>query len=626
MWTRRTTRFAGFFSFAVLSSWAMFIPIRSLSASAKATLLKITSKKEAGFTRVEAPGIRFANLCPASRSITNQIYLNGSGLAAGDVDGDGWCDLFFAGLENQSALYRDLGNWRFKDITQEAGLTNVVRDATGVALVDIDGDGDLDLIVNSVGNGTWIYLNDGKGRFTPSDQVLNQGLGGTSLALADVDEDGDLDLYVANYRTSTIRDQPNTRFSIRTVNGKPQVSAVDGRPISDPDLKHRFDYSVAMNAGSGNFNLQENGEPDALYLNDGRGHFTPVSWTSGAFLDEYGKPLQLPPFDWGLSVMMRDLNGDGRPDVYVCNDFKSPDRIWINQGHGQFKAAPRAAFRHTSLASMAVDAADINRDGFYDILVVDMLSREHRRRLSQILDLKPEASGSGDVFARPQYSQNTLFLSRGDGTYAETAWFSGLAASEWSWTPVFLDVDFDGYEDLLVSTGFERDNMQADVLAEIERQKSARSLTTTELLNLRKLFPRLATPNLAFRNLKNGKFEEVSREWGFDQKGVSQGMILADLDNDGDMDVVCNNFNAGPLLFRNEAAAPRIAVSLKGLAPNTEGIGAEIRLFGPGPVQRQEMIAGARYLSSDQPLRSFAAPGRSLAMEIKWPSGRLSHL
>src|SRR6266480_2294747 len=518
MWTRRTTRFAGFFSFAVLSSWAMFIPIRSLSASAKATLLKITSKKEAGFTRVEAPGIRFANLCPASRSITNQIYLNGSGLAAGDVDGDGWCDLFFAGLENQSALYRNLGNWRFKDITQEAGLTNVVRDATGVALVDIDGDGDLDLIVNSVGNGTWIYLNDG------------------------------------------------------------------------------------------------------------RGHFTPVSWTSGAFLDEYGKPLQLPPFDWGLSVMMRDLNGDGRPDVYVCNDFKSPDRIWINQGHGQFKAAPRAAFRHTSLASMAVDAADINRDGFYDILVVDMLSREHRRRLSQILDLKPEASGSGDVFARPQYSQNTLFLSRGDGTYAETAWFSGLAASEWSWTPVFLDVDFDGYEDLLVSTGFERDNMQADVLAEIERQKSARSLTTTELLNLRKLFPRLATPNLAFRNLKNGKFEEVSREWGFDQKGVSQGMILADLDNDGDMDVVCNNFNEGPLLFRNEAAAPRIAVSLKGLAPNTEGIGAEIRLFGPGPVQRQEMIAGARYLSSDQPLRSFAAPGRSLAMEIKWPSGRLSHL
>src|SRR5438477_1086500 len=276
MCTCRTTGFARLVCFALLSIWAMIIPYRGVSASAKATFLEITSREEAGFTRVEASkaGIHFANLCPASRSITNQIYLNGSGLAAGDVDGDGWCDLFFAGLENQSALYRNLGNWQFKDITQEAGLTNVVRDATGVALVDIDGDGDLDLIVNSVGNGTWIYLNDGKGRFTPSDQVLNQRQGGTSLALADVDGDGDLDLYVANYRASTIRDQPNTRFSIRTVNGKPQVGAVDGRPASDPDLQHRFDYSVAMDAGSGNFNLQENGEPDALYLNDGRGHFT----------------------------------------------------------------------------------------------------------------------------------------------------------------------------------------------------------------------------------------------------------------------------------------------------------------------------------------------------------------
>src|SRR2546423_3113565 len=212
MWTCPKTRFAGLLTFAVLSSWAMLIPIRGLAAGAKAAFLEITAKKEAGFTRVEAfaAGIHFANLCPAGRSITNQIYLNGSGLAAGDVDGDGWCDLFFAGLENQSALYRNLGNWQFKDITREAGLTNVVRDATGVALVDIDGDGDLDLIVNSVGNGTWIYLNDGKGRFTPSDQVLNPRLGGTSLALADVDGDGDLDLYIANYRTSTIRDQPNT--------------------------------------------------------------------------------------------------------------------------------------------------------------------------------------------------------------------------------------------------------------------------------------------------------------------------------------------------------------------------------------------------------------------------------
>ena len=177
----------------------------------------------AGFTSVESAtsGVYFTNLCPASRLLTNQIYLNGSGVAAGDIDGDGQCDLFFAGLENQSSLYRNLGGWKFTNFTVEAGLTEVPRDATGAALVDVDGDDDLDLIVNSIGNGTRVFFNDGKGHFTPSGQILNEKRGGTSLALADIDGDGDLDLYVANYRSVTIRDKPQTRFTVKMVQGKP---------------------------------------------------------------------------------------------------------------------------------------------------------------------------------------------------------------------------------------------------------------------------------------------------------------------------------------------------------------------------------------------------------------------
>jgi hypothetical protein len=607
--------------------FSFLLATTSLQASTS-TPLAVPAKGKTGFTRINPSdaGINFTNLCPATRSITNQIYLNGSGVAAGDIDGDGWCDLFFAGLENRSALYRNLGDWKFVNITASAGLTNLAHDVTGVAFADIDGDGDLDLVLNSVGNGTWIYLNDGKGKFAASGEVLNQRLGGTSLALADIDGDGDLDLYVANYRTATIRDQPNTRFSIRMVNGKPKVSMIDGRPVTDPDLAHRFNFNVSMAAGKGTFTHEENGEPDALFLNNGHGHFSPVSWTGGAFLDETGRPLEAPPFDWGLSVMMRDLNGDGRPDIYVCNDFKSPDRIWLNQDNGQFKAAPRANFRHLSLSSMGVDVADINRDGFYDIFVVDMLSRDHHRRLTQVLDNKPDIVNVSDIFARPQYPQNTLFLNRGDGTYSEIAWFSGLAATEWSWTPIFLDVDLDGFEDILISTGFERDHMNADVIQEIEKQKTSRTLSSHETLNLRKAFPRLATPNLAFRNLKNGKFADASHEWAFDIAGVSQGMILADLDNDGDMDVICNNFNEAPFLLRNDTAAPRISVSLAGLPPNTKGIGAEIRLHSEGLVQQQAIIAGGRYLSSDQALRSFAASPGHLELEVKWPSRRTSRL
>src|SRR5262249_14471476 len=178
---------------------------------------------------------------------------------------------------------------------------------------------------------------------------------------------GFLDLYIANYRTSGLMDIPNARAVFRTVNGKTVVDRFNGRPLTDPDLTNRF----TVNARG---TIEELGEVDALYLNRGGTNFSLVPFTRGAFLEEDGTPLKSEPFDWGLSAMFRDINDDGLPDLYVCNDFQIPDRIWINQGGGRFRAIPRLALRKTSMFSMGVDFADINRDGFDDFLVLDMLN------------------------------------------------------------------------------------------------------------------------------------------------------------------------------------------------------------------------------------------------------------
>lgn len=590
----------------------------------------LTDGVSAGFARVpaESTGISFVNNLPAERHLTNQILANGSGVAAGDFDGDGLVDLFFAGLHSASRLYRNVGSFQFKDVTAEAGVTCPNFEATGTAFTDLDGDGKLDLVVNSLGSGSKIFWNEGGGKFKLNETLLNPGRGAASLAIGDINGDGLLDLYIANYRLETIQDQPGTRFGIKMVNGKPTVNAVNGRPLSDPALRDRFNFSFSMSGGAGKFAHFENGEPDVLYRNMGGRRFDEVSFTGGSFLDQSGHPLVKPPFDWGLAVTFRDLNDDGAPDIYVCNDFDSPDRLWINNGGGVFRAAPQFSVRHASFSSMAVDFADVNRDGLVDFFTADMLSPDHRRRLTQVnLSRNQSEANRESVNSRPQYQQNCLFLNRGDGTFAECAQYAGLDASDWSWASIFLDVDLDGYEDLLVANGFVRDNMNEDVLQKIERLKAEKKLTPAEQLEARRLFPVLNTRNLAFRNLGGVRFEDVSATWGFNEPVISTGMCLVDLDNDGDLDVVMNNLNAPATIFRNESVAPRVAVRLKGLVPNTRGIGAKITLRAEGiPTQTQEMIAGGRYVSSDDPMRVFAAGSATnrLAIEVRWRSGKTS--
>lgn len=567
-------------------------------------------------------GIGFTNRLAEARSLTNQIYLNGSGVAAGDVDGDGRCDLYFCGLDGPNALYRNLGNWRFSDITAAAGVACAAQASTGAVLADIDGDGDLDLLVSGIGRGVRLFLNDGSGRFHENTEQagLGGGTGSMSLALADGDGDGWLDLYVANYRTATMRDEPDKKFRVATAGNRFELLTVDGRSVNAPELRGRF--TVHRVEG-----VLEHGEADVLYRNV-QGRFSPVSWTGGAFLDEDDQPVQT-PYDWGLSVLFRDLNGDQAPDLYVCNDFQSEDRIWINDGHGRYRAAPRLAFRETSLFSMGVDVADIDRDGHDDLFVADMLSREHVRRQVQLSDRMKIGLPAGVIDHRPQYARNTLFWNRGDGTYAEIAQLSGVEASEWSWCPVFLDVDLDGFEDLLITTGHARDAQNVDVARRIELLKRQQALSWSAQMELRKMFPPLATPNLAFRNRRDRTFEEAGQAWGFDSRRVSHGMALADLDQDGDLDVVVNCLNDAPLLYQNESAAPRLAVRLQGKAPNTRGIGARITVRGGAvAAQSQEILCGGRYLSGDDAMRTFAAGNltNELNIEVIWRNGRRSRV
>ena len=574
-----------------------------------------------GFTLMnpEVTGIRFTNELRGDLYATNIVAHNGAGVAIGDVDGDGWPDIYLCNLSGTNRLYRNLGNWRFEELQiGEAACPGQI--STGATFADVDGDGDLDLLVNGIAAGTRLFLNDGKGHFT---EVLDSGLSrtasATSLALADIDGDGDLDLYCTHYIDVMHLADPTTRFGLAKRGDRWEVTKVNGESTRLPRWKDRFE---ALADGS----VRELPEIHGLYRNDGHGHFTPIQFESGVFSNEQGTPI--PPFrDWGLAVMFRDLNGDGAPDLYVCNDNASPDRMWINSGHGTFRLIEPLKLRHTSRSSMGIDFADLNRDGYDDFFVVDMLAREPEKRMVQLMRDRPDPQARERIEECPRFNRNTLFFGRPDGSYVEAALMAGVAATDWSFCPIFIDVDLDGYEDLLVSNGFSLDVMDQD--AQDLLRRPGQHLTQAQLKRSMSMHPAWPTRNAAFRNRGDGTFEPMSREWGFDHLGISHGMALADLDNDGDLDVVVNNLNEGVSLYRNDATAGRLEVRLKGLPPNTQGIGARIRLIGGSVTQSQEMICGGRYLSGDQAVRVFAAEtnsGKPLRLEVKWRNGDLSAL
>jgi enediyne biosynthesis protein E4 len=590
-----------------------------------------------GFTRMPATaaGIGFTNVLSDERSITNRNLLSGSGVALGDVDSDGRPDLLLSGADVPPALYRNLGGWTFADVSAAAfpGIdwrnpTSGSFDMTGAAFADVDGDGDVDLFLNALGGGTRLFRNDGQGRFAESTDAagLRSRHGATSLALADVDGDGDLDLYVARFRPVTILDQPNTRYQMRQTPQGPVIVAVNGRPVTAPDLTNRFEL------GPGG-DVAELGEADALFLNDGRGVFAEVPWTGGAFVDESGRPLTSPPGDWGLAARFQDMDGDGRPDLYVCNDLQTPDRVWMNatgpDRKPRFKALSPIALRNNPTFSMGVDFGDFNRDGHVDFFAVDMFSRNRAWRHTQMAGLAPTLRLPGQFATRAQVQRNVLQIQRGDGTWADTAWQAGVAASEWSWGPVSLDVDLDGFEDLIVPNGQRRDFQDGDATRRIADAAAAgQASTPAQVAALVRTVPSLATPNVAFRNRGDATFDDVSATWGFTADTVSQGVALGDIDGDGDLDVVMNDLSDAPGLYRNNSTAPRVRIGLRGPSPNRAGIGARITVRAAGlPAQTTEVFAGGRYLGGDAPERTFAAgTATKVDIEVRWPGGAVESL
>ncbi|MBX3731202.1 MAG: VCBS repeat-containing protein [Verrucomicrobiae bacterium] len=571
----------------------------------RAAPLAVPAGGRAGFTLLDpaALGIDFSNALSDERMRTFQNLMNGSGVAAADVDGDGLVDLYFCHKQAANQLYRNLGNWRFTNITAAAGVGCTNQTSVGAVFGDLNGNGASDLIVTAFGTPSRVLLNDGRGRFHEAASGLTGRSGATSAALGDVNGDGSLDLYLCNFAVQAVLRDGGV-ISTRMVNGRPEVTG-------------RFANRLRIIEGV----LYEFGDPDSLYTNDGAARFAEVPWEQ-AFRDAAGRPMAA-PWDLGLAVQMRDINGDGLLDLFVCNDFQTPDRLWFGDGTGRFREAGEFALRNMSLASMGVDFADLDRDGRYDFCTVEMLNPslgQHLRTSSGRMPLRRVAGIFND---REEFPRNCLYWNRGDETWAEIASFAGVAATGWSWTPIFLDVDLDGWEDLLVSNGHRHDVNDRDINERVRSRPNQSQQATRSLLSE---YPRLEPPKFAFRNRHNLTFEEVSRAWGFDSTRIAHGMILADLDDDGDPDVVANAMEGPPLVYRNNSSAPRVAVRLRGRPPNTAGIGAEILMRG-GPVeQRQMVVAGGQYLSHSQTQRTFAAGDGLMSLEVRWPSGAVSHI
>lgn len=581
------------------------------------------SDNSAGFTALDGAriGIQFQNEVSDKSLLGNRVLGQGAGVALGDVDGDGFVDVFLARTEGCSALYRNLGNWHFEDITTAAGVGACDRHTTGATFADVDGDGTLDLILLATTGPNAIFLNDGKGHFTEHrDLGLDTtGRGGTTATLADIDGSGRLALFVANYKAYTVDDTipPAQRAYDQMVRkvGADRYEVVPG---------HRRDYKLVMRPDFGGLRLTQRAEPNELYANDGHGHFSPVPLASTRFRDATGVPMKEAPESFALTAKFVDLNGDGAPDLYVANDFEDTDELWINDGHGNFRRSAWTAQRQMSNAAMGLDVADIDGDGKPDLFCVDMLADDSHRLKTEMATHTPLPKKPGDLTSQLQQQRNTLFLNRGDGTFAEIGQYAGVTASGWSWATMFLDVDLDGRPDILVGNGHLWDIMDADV-----QERVAKVRDDPEWRRLRWEFPSLKLKNVAWRNRGDLTFEDVSAKWRFGMEDdISHAMAAADLDGDGDLDVVVNRLGAPALILRNDAPARRVAIRLSAEAPNTRAVGAKLELqAGTLPLQSHEVTAGGLYLSHSDYLAAFAmGTADSAALDIAWRDGRHTHM
>ena len=563
-----------------------------------------------GFRLVDAghSGATFLNEITVASAAENQVLLNGSGVAAGDYDRDGLPDLYFCGLENDNVLYRNLGGFRFQPVSDDA-VTCAGIPSTSAAFADLNGDGHPDLLVGTLGQGLIILMNKAQGGFSRSLAGLPDAgsLAIYSTPLTDIDGDGDLDVYVATYRATSVRNNPDLKFQLGFANNRQTLERVTDSKTGKPYDSNRFYIRNGL--------VLEAGTPDYLLLNDGAGKFQVTSMRER--LPNDPESAAGPSNNWGLGAIFADFNNDHRDDLYVCNDLDGADYFYYATGGG-FKNAVPDLKRMTPAFSMGVDVADVNNDGLSDFIVVDMLNHSLPERKMQIPhDSSPHAPG--DSSAVSEYRRNMLFLRNGAGAFDEIAHYSGLESSDWSWSPLFLDVDLDGYQDLLVTNGFSYDLENPDFQRDLMKQSLQAGGRGNLVADSFRIEHSKLDRNLGFRNRGDLTFRERSAEWGFDFEGISHGACLADLDNDGDQDVVLNNFSlylpekqilgeplprlrqANPVcsIYENLSNSPRVKVRVRSNTPNTHGIGTIIALVQGSVRQTRQIRAGSRYCSSD---------------------------
>jgi enediyne biosynthesis protein E4 len=555
-----------------------------LSCNQKKTLFQLVSSSHTG--------IQFINQVDENEKYNVLEYMNlytGAGVAAGDVNNDGLVDLYFSGNETTSRLYLNKGAFKFEDVTEKAGLiTN--RWCTGVSMVDINGDGWLDIYVNVAGSAKFgdghnlLYINNKNGTFT--EKAAQYGIAEErqtmNASFFDYDKDGDLDLFLI------------TNPADEMVTG---VNTIHERMVQG-----------------------ESAGTDILYRNNGNETFTDVSKEAGILVEGYS-----------LGAAISDVNGDGWSDVYVSNDFLTNDILYINNGNGTFSDKTAECLKHTSFASMGNDVADFNNDGLPDIYTLDMLPEDNYRKKMIIPPSSYDKFGmSLQKGYNPQYTRNALQLNNGNGTFSDIAFLSGVSSTDWSWSALWADYDNDGDKDLMVTNGFYRDlgnldyiNYQTRLQNPMGRQDARRA----EKLKAIKALETVPLQNYLFENNNDLTFTKRSDDWGFSQKGFSNGAVYADLDNDGDLDLVMNCFNSEARVYQNQAGELQknsfLNIMLKGKAPNVQGIGAKVWAYAGGTMQFQELNPYRGYESSVQPTLHFGFRKATHidSLKITWPDG-----
>ncbi len=541
--------------------------------------VKIFSKLDSKTSHID-----FKNILTENDSLNyftySYLYMGG-GIATGDINNDGLLDLYFTGNQVSNKLYLNKGGLEFEDITETAGVSGGDKWFTGVTMADVNGDGFLDIYCSVSGlfgaKNNLFYMNNGDGTFTEKAAQYGIDDEGNTIqsTFFDYDKDGDLDLYVANYAP--------TSFKSPT-----------------------FYYTYKMN------NIKEK-DSDHLYRNDGD-IFTDVTKESG--IENFGLSI-------GLTVA--DLNNDSWPDLYISNDFDSPDYMYINNKDNTFREVNKKSTANTAFYGMGIDIADYNNDGFLDIFQVDMDPASNKRKKANMASMNPQlywdAVNAGFHY---QNMQNTMQLNTGitnDGnpSFVNVSRITGTSSTDWSWGPLFADLDNDGLKDLFVSNGTRKEINNNDYFNSIKGK--------SEFLKLSMGMPSEKIDNFVFKNMGDYEFKKVNDIWGIKYEGFSNGVVYADLDNDGDLEIVLNNLDDEVVIFENSSSTINNYLKLRfvGDSKNTNGLGVRAFVKTDGLEQMQELTLTRGFQSSVAPELHFGLSKNKFVKELKivWPDQKI---